>query len=92
MDLNVRISPGSARRIAVVTTTIAIVVAAVNGHAVPVPIAGSFASNNVLTAKTRNDNSETAHIHAITTAAQDAAQIVRRLREFHRPDDGALPA
>ena len=28
-------------------------------------------------------------LRAITTAAQDAAQIVRRLREFHRPDDGA---
>ena len=32
---------------------------------------------------------EIAQLHAITTAAQDAAQIVRRLREFHRPDDGA---
>ncbi len=32
---------------------------------------------------------EVSQLHAITTAAQDAAQIVRRLREFHRPDDGA---
>ena len=40
-------------------------------------------------AKNRLDNGpETEHIHAITTAAQDAAQIVRRLREFHRPDEG----
>lgn len=31
---------------------------------------------------------EIGQLHAITTAAQDAAQIVRRLREFHRPDEG----
>ena len=31
---------------------------------------------------------EVGQLHAITTAAQDAAQIVRRLREFHRPDEG----
>ena len=31
---------------------------------------------------------ETGHLRAITAAAQDAAQIVRRLREFHRPDEG----
>ncbi len=31
---------------------------------------------------------ETTQLHAITTAAQDAAQIVRRLREFHRQDEG----
>lgn len=35
------------------------------------------------------DAPATSHLRAITTAAQDAAQIVRRLREFHRPDDGA---
>ena len=34
------------------------------------------------------DDGEIGQLHAITTAAQDAAQIVRRLREFHRPDEG----
>lgn len=34
------------------------------------------------------DSPETGHVRAITAAAQDAAQIVRRLREFHRPDEG----
>jgi signal transduction histidine kinase len=29
------------------------------------------------------------YIRAVTTAATDAARLVRRLREFHRPDDGA---
>ncbi len=38
--------------------------------------------------KTRPDSPDAAHLRAITTAAQDAAQIVRRLREFHRPDEG----
>jgi signal transduction histidine kinase len=28
------------------------------------------------------------YIRAVTTAATDAARLVRRLREFHRPDDG----
>lgn len=37
----------------------------------------------------RPNSSETSYVRSITTAAQDAAQIVRRLREFHRPDDGA---
>ena len=36
----------------------------------------------------RAGEAEIGQIHAITTAAQDAAQIVRRLREFHRPDEG----
>ena len=31
---------------------------------------------------------EAKHVRVIATAAQDAAQIVRRLREFHRPADG----
>ncbi len=39
--------------------------------------------------KDRATASETTQLHAITTAAQDAAQIVRRLREFHRQDEGA---
>ncbi len=39
--------------------------------------------------KGKPEGPEVAQLHAITTAAQDAAQIVRRLREFHRPDDGA---
>ena len=39
-------------------------------------------------AKNRGTSSEITQLHAITTAAQDAAQIVRRLREFHRPDEG----
>ena len=39
--------------------------------------------------KVNPDAPEVAQLGAITTAAQDAAQIVRRLREFHRPDDGA---
>ncbi len=39
-------------------------------------------------ARNRSDGTDVAHLYAITTAAQDAAQIVRRLREFHRPDDG----
>ena len=39
-------------------------------------------------AKARGGETETSQLHAITTAAQDAAQIVRRLREFHRPDEG----
>ncbi len=34
------------------------------------------------------DSPELVHVRAITAAAQDAAQIVRRLREFHRPDEG----
>ncbi len=34
------------------------------------------------------DSPEIGHVRAITAAAQDAAQIVRRLREFHRPDEG----
>ena len=38
--------------------------------------------------KDKPDGPETAQIKAVTTAARDAAQIVRRLREFHRPDDG----
>ena len=38
--------------------------------------------------KDRATESEISQLHAITTAAQDAAQIVRRLREFHRPDEG----
>ena len=36
----------------------------------------------------RAGETEIGQLHAITTAAQDAAQIVRRLREFHRPDEG----
>ena len=40
------------------------------------------------TAKGRAGEAEIGQLHAITTAAQDAAQIVRRLREFHRPDEG----
>ena len=40
------------------------------------------------TAKGRASEGEIGQLHAITTAAQDAAQIVRRLREFHRPDEG----
>ncbi len=39
--------------------------------------------------KDRPDCTEAEQIKAVTTAARDAAQIVRRLREFHRPDDGA---
>ncbi len=39
-------------------------------------------------AKSRVGGAEIEQLHAITTAAQDAAQIVRRLREFHRPDEG----
>ena len=39
-------------------------------------------------AKNRAGGAEIDQLHAITTAAQDAAQIVRRLREFHRPDEG----
>jgi signal transduction histidine kinase/ActR/RegA family two-component response regulator len=39
--------------------------------------------------KDRPDGPETEQIKAVTTAARDAAQIVKRLREFHRPDDGA---
>ena len=39
--------------------------------------------------KDKPDGPETAQIKAVTTAARDAAQIVKRLREFHRPDDGA---
>ncbi len=39
-------------------------------------------------AKNRPDSPDTEHIRSLTTAAQDAAQIVRRLREFHRPDEG----
>ena len=39
-------------------------------------------------AKGRGGETEITQLHAITTAAQDAAQIVRRLREFHRPDEG----
>ncbi len=39
-------------------------------------------------AKARPDSPEAAHLRAITAAAQDAAQIVRRLREFHRSDEG----
>ncbi len=39
-------------------------------------------------AKCRANEGEIGQLHAITTAAQDAAQIVRRLREFHRPDEG----
>ena len=39
-------------------------------------------------AKNRPGGAEIEQLHAITTAAQDAAQIVRRLREFHRPDEG----
>ena len=39
-------------------------------------------------AKGRGVSAEITQLHAITTAAQDAAQIVRRLREFHRPDEG----
>ena len=39
-------------------------------------------------AKSRAVETEITQLHAITTAAQDAAQIVRRLREFHRPDEG----
>lgn len=35
------------------------------------------------------DCSESRYVRSITTAAQDAAQIVRRLREFHRTDDGS---
>jgi signal transduction histidine kinase len=35
------------------------------------------------------DCAEGKYVRIITTAAQDASQIVRRLREFHRPDDGA---
>ena len=38
--------------------------------------------------RAEQDSPETGHIRAITAAAQDAAQIVRRLREFHRPDEG----
>ena len=34
------------------------------------------------------NSAELGHVRAITAAAQDAAQIVRRLREFHRPDEG----
>ncbi len=34
------------------------------------------------------DAAQADYIRAITTAATDAAQVVRRLREFHRPDDG----
>ena len=39
-------------------------------------------------AKGRGGETEITQLHAVTTAAQDAAQIVRRLREFHRPDEG----
>ena len=39
-------------------------------------------------AKGTPDKSQAGYIRAITTAATDAAQVVRRLREFHRPDDG----
>jgi signal transduction histidine kinase len=39
--------------------------------------------------KDKPDCQEHHYIRTITTAAQDASQIVRRLREFHRPDDGA---
>ena len=39
--------------------------------------------------KNQPDSPNLLPLRAITTAAQDAAQIVRRLREFHRPDDGA---
>lgn len=35
------------------------------------------------------DCCESRYVRSITTAAQDAAQIVRRLREFHRTDDGS---
>lgn len=35
------------------------------------------------------DSAEGRYVRSITTAAQDAAQIVRRLREFHRTDDGS---
>ena len=34
------------------------------------------------------DSPEVGHVRASPAAAQDAAQIVRRLREFHRPDEG----
>jgi signal transduction histidine kinase len=37
---------------------------------------------------TTPDKAQADYIRAITTAATDAAQVVRRLREFHRPDDG----
>lgn len=39
--------------------------------------------------KDQPDRPESKYIRTIATAAQDASQIVRRLREFHRPDDGA---
>ncbi len=39
-------------------------------------------------AKGTPDKTQGDYIRAITTAATDAAQVVRRLREFHRPDDG----
>ncbi len=39
--------------------------------------------------ETQPDCSEGRYVRSITAAAQDAAQIVRRLREFHRPDDGS---
>jgi signal transduction histidine kinase len=39
-------------------------------------------------AKGTPDKKQGDYIRAITTAATDAAQVVRRLREFHRPDDG----
>ena len=38
--------------------------------------------------RAESDSPEIGHVRAITAAAQDAAQIVRRLREFHRPDEG----
>jgi signal transduction histidine kinase len=38
--------------------------------------------------KSASDKKQPDYIRAITTAATDAAQVVRRLREFHRPDDG----
>ena len=38
--------------------------------------------------KDRANSGDISQLHAITTAAQDAAQIVRRLREFHRQDEG----
>ena len=40
------------------------------------------------TLKERVTSGEASQLQAITTAAQDAAQIVRRLREFHRQDEG----
>jgi signal transduction histidine kinase len=46
--------------------------------------------SDLMLSGSRNGSEKTQadYIRAITTAATDAAQVVRRLREFHRPDDG----